>query len=263
MSPVSTFSMLLKVNPSAAKFILGGLGGLAAGVIFLAWKSDPTDAAVAGAIVLGFALMVSLMLFISKNNRMRTVLSWTVVGAFVLSVGLLFESVLQLTGAVPSLPCLVRALKVPPQVCERQFSKDVETFGPAAQSGIFIEEGPERIWLAQVVVPAPESAPADFTVYMQFVDPSDRNQMVDFGADITGEGWLVEGADMGGELVSAGPERNEVRYFHDEDKAGAIALARAFFERNPEQTIHVRDFSRLGTYSPIGQLEIWVDEIDN
>jgi hypothetical protein len=69
----------------------------------------------------------------------------------------------------------------------------------------------------------------------------------------------VEGADRGGERVSAAAGLNEVRYFNAGDAALAAALAQAVGTADPGKQVTLQDLSasRYGKSTP-GLLEVWV-----
>jgi hypothetical protein len=180
----------------------------------------------------------------------------------------LFESALQLSGKRPRVPCYIRLPIELPEVCERRLTSDVTVIGGTVSGQLLpVSGGPERIWFAQTGPIAEAALPADpalataTRVFVQFTGNIERTDSTGLSLGLAALGWQVEGADQGGELVPKGPDRNEVRFFHDADQAAAVALAQSLFALNPDILVAVRDFTRLGTYAPDGQLEVWLDQV--
>jgi hypothetical protein len=263
MTPVDSLSTLLKVNPNVGKFVFAGLGVLAAAVLLLSFGSDVNDAAVAAIYLLAFAAAATILSFISRRERMRAAICWIVIVTFGLWVIGLIESAVQLTGKLPRTPCFITLPIELPEACEARLTRDVMVVGGSANAALDL--GPERIWLAQdtgtPVAPVDPAILSTSRVFIQFTDAVTRDQTVALAQTLTEVGWTIEGKDLGGELVEAGPDDNEVRFFHPEDQAAAVALAETLFALSPTAPVRVRDFSRLGSYTPLGQLEVWLQEI--
>lgn len=106
--------------------------------------------------------------------------------------------------------------------------------------------------------PQPEPPPAA-RVFVQFAEFV-REDVIRLAADLTQQGWMVEGAERGGERTGAADGMNEVRYFNADDRANAEALALsvsgAMAGRPP---IAVKDLSatKYAQAKP-GLLEVWI-----
>jgi hypothetical protein len=265
MPPGEVIAKLLGVNRRFATFILTGLGVLAAAAIFLSYGVNIDDALIVAAYILVFAFVVTLLLAVVGDRRMRTVMGWLMVGTFALFIGGLFDATFQLSGRLPSTPCYLRILVEPPLVCENRFATTTVVIG-ATDTGLLRLPGssPERVWRVQNRTepdgtPIPPADPSA-TVYVQFGADVTRSQSIALTTALETLGWTVPDARRGGELVKRVPDRNEVRYFHPEDLASATALAHSFHAQFPGSPIYVRDFSRLFGFVPKGQLEVWVAE---
>lgn len=269
MGPVSVIQTTLKVNKSIGQFVLAGLAVLAGAALMLSWGSHKSDLAAAGIYILAFALASTILVFITKNDKMRLVLSWTLVATFTCFVGGLVESVLQFTGRVPRTACYLRLPIELPETCMRRLTVETTIIGGpsanAAPSAIQLPDtGIARIWLAQVVIDeAHAPIKASGPIFLQFGRNVERGDVIQLSNDLAASGWAIEGGEKGGELLKAVPDQNEIRFFHPEDRESAIALAKRLYELNPSSPVHVRDFSRLGSYTAKGQLEIWLNQIQN
>ena len=259
MSPLQTLSRLLKVDPKTGTFILTGLALLAASAMALAFGSNIDDAVVLAVYIMAFALAVTVLTFISRQETMRTTISWIAIAAFGGWVIGLFGSVLRMPPTLPQLPCYIRLPVELPAVCEARLTTTTIVIGSADQTFRWTPvDGPDRIWTVQDPVIPP---PADMTVVLQFTDTVPRDATIALTTTLTGLGWTISDGTAGGELVSSGPDQNEVRYFRPEDSAAAIQLAEAIYAQNPTAPIAVRDFTRLGSYAATGLLEVWLNNL--
>jgi hypothetical protein len=263
MSPLQTLSRLLKVDPKTGTFILTGLALLAAAAMALAFGSNIDDAVVLAVYILVFALAVTVLTFISRQEVMRTTLSWIAIVAFGGWVAGLFGSVLRVPPTLPQLPCYIRLPVELPAVCEARLTTTTRVIGSADNAWLMPQimdgsDGPERIWTVQ----DPDSPPpAGLTVVVQFTNAVQRDATIALTTSLTRLGWVISDGTAGGEQVSSGPDQNEVRYFRPEDSAAAIQLAEAIYAQNPNAPIAVRDFTRLGSYAQTGLLEVWLSSL--
>lgn len=261
MSPLQTLSRLLKVDPKTGTFILTGLALLAASAMALAFGSDIDDAVVLAVYILAFALAVTVLAFISRQETMRTTISWIAIAAFGGWVVGLFGSVLRMPPTLPQLPCYIRLPIELPAVCEARLTTTTIVIGNADQTWLWTPTGgPDQIWTVENHIIAP---PAEMIVVLQFTDTVSRDATITLTTALTGLGWTVSDGTAGGEQVSSGPDQNEVRYFRPEDSAAAIQLAEAIYAQNPTAPITVRDFTRLGSYAQTGLLEVWLNNLPN
>lgn len=259
MSPLQTLSRLLKVDPKTGTFILTGLALLAAAAMALAFGSNINDAVVLAVYIMVFALAVTVLTFISRQETMRTTLSWIAIIAFGGWVAGLFGSVLRMPPTLPQLPCYIRLPIELPAVCEDRLTTTTRVIGGADHVWLVPSlDGPEQIWTAQDPITPP---PADVTVVLQFTDAVSRDATITLTTALSGLGWVITDGTAGGEQVSRGPDQNEVRYFRPEDSAAAIQLAEAIYAQNPNAPIAVRDFTRLGSYTQAGLLEVWLSSL--
>ena len=262
----SLLTKLLQVDPKVGRFVLAGLTILACSALVISYGINFNDAAFVAGYLLGFALAVTILVYITNNRIMRTAVCWIAISAFDIWILGLFDSAFQITRRLPPTACYLRLPVELPEVCIERLSSDVIVIGalaPASAPGLSFGGGPEQVWLAQVdttvtLTPAPAGAAR---VFVQFHDPVTRDQTIALGTALAAAGWQVEGAERGGELVGNGTDRNEVRFFQTADEAIAIALGEAIHALAPSATVHVRDFARLGGYTPAGQLEIWLSDL--
>ena len=111
-SPAQTLSQLLKVNPKAARFLLGGLGVLACATIFLSFASDPASAYRAGGFIILLGLIVVIISNIGPTSLLMRTAGWALM---VISFGVLI--ILVYAGVMPDpspfkpIPCLLRPLQ--------------------------------------------------------------------------------------------------------------------------------------------------------
>jgi len=263
MNPVSIIQTTLKVNKPIGQFILAGLAVLAGGALILSWGSDRSDMAIAGIYILAFALASTILVAISRNEKMRLSLCWTLVIAFATFTGGMVDAAFQVSGRLPPLACFLRLPVELPETCLKRLAPKVAVIGQAS-ARLFpaSRRFPERIWLAQVALDG-TTAPSQTggPVFIQFGHDVKRPDARKLAKSLTNSGWLVEGADEGGERVDTAPNNNEVRYFHPQDHDSAVELAKLLYRLNPSTPIDVRDFSRLGAYTKEGQLEVWLTQI--
>jgi hypothetical protein len=107
-----------------------------------------------------------------------------------------------------------------------------------------------------------EPAPARHAgaVYVHFAGAIDRADVRAATNRLAQLGWQVQDRERGGERIGTAAGLNEVRYFHEEDKAAAEALARAYGTLAPwvdGQSLKIRDLSRSGAKARPGLLEVW------
>ena len=263
MDPVSVIQTTLKVNKPVGQFLLAGLAVLAGGALILSWGSDRSDMAVAGIYILAFALASSILVVITRNEKMRLSLCWTLVVAFAAFIGGLVDSAFHISGRLPPLACYLRLPVELPETCIGRLTDSVMVVGEdSARFSPASSQFPERIWLAQATVDnARSTLKTDGPVFVQFGQGVQRRDVIKLTTMLTSSGWTVEGADQGGEQVKATPGQNEVRFFHPEDRDSAVALAELLFQLNPATPVNVRDFSRLGAFTKAGQLEIWLKQV--
>lgn len=96
-------------------------------------------------------------------------------------------------------------------------------------------------------------------VFMQFAGNLQRETIVELAQALSAEGWRMQGATRGGERTAAASGLNEIRYFHQEDRLYAEALARSIMDKvDWIPSMEVRDLSRSRYNPEKGQLEIWI-----
>jgi hypothetical protein len=256
MEPVSILKELVTLNRNGAKFIYLGIAVFAAGAVVIAFNVDPWAAAKVGSVVIGFAVLLSLILYIVAHPIMRAVLAWFLVAAVVyfmlcvMAAAFPRSVVPKLVGPQPPLTCLLNVLNESVEICE---ARNAPTITIVNAPTAFLDAGPEQLWFAQN-----GTAPAGTNVYLQYPELVGRDTAQQITRGLTTQGWGVEGADLGGEMVANAPADNEVRFFKPEDQATAIDLAKSLSQLTGGQDISVRDFSKLYPYVPAGQLEIWL-----
>jgi hypothetical protein len=256
MEAVSILKELMTLNRNGAKFIYLGIAVFAAGAVVIAFNVDPWAAAKVGAVVIGFATLLTLIIYIVAHPIMRAVLAWflvTTVVYFMLCVmaaAFPRSIVPKLVGPQPPLTCLLNMLNESVEICE---ARNAPTITIVNAPTAFLDAGPDQLWFAQ-----DGTAPAGNKVYLQYAEPVGTETAKLITQGLTIQGWGVEGADLGGEMVAKAPADNEVRFFKPEDQATAIDLAKSLSQLTGGQDIAVRDFSKLYPYVPAGQLEIWL-----
>jgi hypothetical protein len=256
MDPASILKELVTLNRSGAKFIYLGIAVFAAGAIVIAFNVDPWAAAKVGGVVIAFAVLLSLILYIVAHPAMRAVLAWflvlTVVYFMLCVMAAAFpRSIIpKLVGPQPPLTCLLNVLNEPVDLCE---ARNAPTITVVNAPSAFLAPGADQLWFAQ-----DNPVPPGTTVYLQFADPVDRQTARQIAEGLATQGWGIQGANMGGEMVAKAPRDNEVRFFKAEDQASAIHLAQSLSQLTGGQDIAVRDFSKLYPYAQPGQLEIWL-----
>lgn len=268
MSPIEILSRLFKVSPKIAAFILAGMGIFAAAAIVLSLGSDINDLSVVAIYIVAFATIATVFALILNDGLMRATICWIFIGAFGgWTVGL-FDAALQISNRLPSLPCYIRMPVELPEVCEARFTENLTVIGQQQDAGLHLPDtnGPELLWFAQTdpvwpPAPADRMLAEDITIFIQFTPNIPRDQVVDLAANLGVLNWEIEGAPLGGEEVANGPKQNEVRFFHKQDSTAAVALAESLYALSPDAPIAVRDFTRLGNYTPNGQLEIWINTL--
>lgn len=262
MSPLQTLSSLLKVDPKTGTFILTGMALLAAAAMALAFGSNIDDAIVLAVYIMVFALAVTVLTFISRHEKMRTTLSWIAIVAFGGWVAGLFGSALGVPPSLPPMPCYIRLPVELPEACVARLSTTTRVIGGEDNAFLLPQivpvDGPERIWTVESHIVPP---PTDVTVVLQFTDAVSRDATIALTTTLTEMGWIISDGVAGGELVTSGPDQNEVRYFREQDSAAAVQLAEALYAQNPGTPISVRDFTRLETYAKSGLLEVWLSTL--
>jgi hypothetical protein len=263
MLPIEVLSRLFKVSPKIAAFILAGMGIFAAAAIVLSFGSDFADLSVVAIYLVVFATVASVFALILNDGLMRATLCWIFIAAFGGWTAGLFDAALQVSQRLPSLPCYIRMPIEHPQVCEARLAPTVTVIGGQQDAAL---PTPERLWFAQtdpVWPPAPVDTElaTNTLIYIQFTPDVPRDRVIDLATNLGALNWQIEGAPVGGEEVAKGPSQNEVRFFHIQDSAAAVALAESLYALNPDAPVSVRDFTRLGRYAKNGQLEIWVNAL--
>ncbi len=112
-----------------------------------------------------------------------------------------------------------------------------------------------------LVTPVNQDEPQfDNPVYVQFAGALSRKRITKASESLVDSGWNVQGADRGGERTISAYGLNEVRFFADEDRAAALALAdqyNALANWLGSETMSVRDLSDADFNPQDGLLEIW------
>ena len=268
MSPIQILSRLFKVSPTIAAFIFAGMGVFAAAAIVLSLGSDISDLSVVAIYLVVLAAIATVLAFILNDGLMRATICWICITAFGgWTVGL-FDSALQLSGRLPSLPCYIRLPVSHPEECMARFAPTVAEIGGPQQDTLDLPgiDGPETLWFAQLVTepPIPHADPTiaqSAKVFLHFTPDVQPDEVEALADNLTALDWPIPEGQARGELVTNGPKRNEVRYFHPSDNEAALALAETLYALSPDTPVSVRDFSRLGSFVPDGQFEIWVNAL--
>jgi hypothetical protein len=254
MEAVSILKELVTLNRNGAKFIYLGIAVFAAGAVVIAFNVDPWAAAKVGGVVIGFALLLSLILYIVAHPTMKAVLAWFLVAAVVyfmlcvMAAAFPRSIVPKIVGPQPPLTCLLNMLNESVEVCE---ARNAPTVTVVNAPSAYLAPGPERLWFAQDNLP-----PAGNMVYLQFAKPENQETAKQIMDGLATEGWGVQTAELGQERSLSTSTETEVRFFKLEDQATAIDLAQSLSQLTGGQEIAVRDFSKLYPYAQAGQFEI-------
>lgn len=261
MSPLLALKNFIKFDPETARFIYAGLVVFAVGAVVIGFGVDQWAAAKVGAVAIVFALVLSLVMYIAKHPVMKAVLGWMLVvtfGYFLLCVtASIFPRgpIVHLVGPQPPFTCYLGLIAVAPvsvEECEARNAPTVAEIGGNGQSS-WMPSGPDRLWFAQA-----SAVPENAKIFLQFGEAAKRDLAKSIAGGLLAEGWAVQGADLGGELVTAVPDANEVRFFKPEDRQAAIDLATSLSQLTGGEGVAVRDFSRLYPLAAEGQLEVWL-----
>jgi len=244
MPAIDVFTNLLKVNPIVGRFI-------AAGVLVLA----------AAAIVQGFGYSMDVLIRMSI---------YIIVFAFIITIlANLKGIVIRILGWVFTLGFVLWSTAALAQIIS---NNAISWIAPAQcliypmSSGCSLAATNRALSPAIPASPGPGSDTAGLEnqvdrVFIQFAGSINRSNVVAFAETLVGEGWPVKGADRGGERTISAIGLNEVRYFHQEDKDAAEALAETTSRISPAgHSLKVRDLSET-SYSredTEGLLEIWI-----
>ena len=90
-------------------------------------------------------------------------------------------------------------------------------------------------------------------VYLHIQDPSQSADAREYAAILRDAGAHVSDVEI---MVADGPRRNQLRYFHREDRPEAVILARKLSRGN---TVHLLDLSKeYGDSVPMRRYELWL-----
>ena len=246
--PVKFFMTPGNVNKPVALFLFGGW--LALNVAAAIYNAD-LGISFQGllALLLVLSLVVGALAILPRLPKV--LLGWLMVILFAGWLVVVFVQVATSSGFTPPLApvnCLLGPLG---SDCNRSLSIEANTSGIAP--------------LPPVVVPPPSfldvSAAKVFVQFAGFV----RQDVVAISTALAKDGWNIQGADQGGERLSAAAGLNEVRFFHSEDAGLANELASALKAKMAAEGrgIVVKDLSGLPEFAakaPKGLLEIWISK---
>ncbi|MGB5558126.1 MAG: hypothetical protein WBN04_08940 [Paracoccaceae bacterium] len=268
MTPVAIIQKLLQVNPTVAKFILAGLGVLAAASLAVTWIGGNPQALYLAGYILGLAFLATIIAFVANNRWMCLVLGWAVTGTFIAFLVGLVDSAVGLSGRLPTPACYVRIIFEAPQTCEQRLIPSIEITSLDAPDAspwhwqIAAVRSDARLWRAQADAGTqPRATPYDKgPIALQVAADVPTESAIALSQTLASLGWPVADGDMGGEKVTKHPDQNEVRFFDESAAEDAMALAHAIKAQRPDARIVVRDFSHSGLIAPSGLLEIWLNE---
>ncbi|KEJ95452.1 hypothetical protein SAMN05444149_102157 [Pseudosulfitobacter pseudonitzschiae] len=266
MTPIEFLQSLLKLNRGGTILIMTGLGVLAAAAIAVSWMGGGQNVITLALYILGFGVIAAILTFVVSNPLMKTVLGWMFVVVFGVILFCAFDSVIQITGRTPSPPCWRTILEEPPRICEARFengqqgnsfavSSDAPDL-PAQPAGNTSEISGTPITDAPVIVAGP--APAPPVIHLQFTPPITRTTSREIARDLADNGWDIAGGSQGGEEVTRGPSRTQIRYYSADYAENARWLARDLSARLDGAEILVNDFSQAGLIAQPNLLEIWL-----
>ncbi len=266
MTPIDFLQSILKLNRAGTILIMTGLGVVAAGAVAVSWIGGGQNVITLAVYILGFGLVATVLTFVVSNPLMKTVMGWMFVAVLGLILFCAFDSVIQMTGRTPSPPCWRTIFEEPPHVCKARFEA-----GEKGNSFSVTSNTPEAVEtpvLPPVAVdgmPPPEepvivagSGTEPPLIYMQFTPPVTRDTSKDIAADLADSGWNIAGADQGGEEVSRGPSKTQIRYYSADYAENAKWLARDLSARLDGADVLVNDFSEAGLIARPNLLEVWL-----
>ncbi|MCB6178274.1 hypothetical protein LHP98_09040 [Rhodobacter sp. Har01] len=260
LDPVSAVQTSLGINRTATKIAIGGFVVMALAIGLMQMLDNDTLSfwQLLAALV---ALIVVMMVLTQLPLLARRLLCW------VMTLCLTFVAVTATAQAITfnGIPWLA------PSTCILSFhlAPSCVISGPAAGSGPAI--GGAGLSLAgaaqagtlpqaQLLGLADLAGQDTARVFIQFAGYS-RGWAEKLAAALVQSGWQVQGADRGGERISAAAGLNEVRYFHPSDAELAAALAKAAQDWRAGAPVGVVDLSatKFGRSEP-GLLEVWISE---
>jgi hypothetical protein len=254
LDPIAAIQTSLGINKPATVLTLGGFVVMAA-AIGIAQMSDD-DSLTFWQLLVGLLGLIVIMMALTQLPLLaRRVIAWVLTACFsfiaITATGqaVTFNSCPRLASATCILSfhmassCTVSRPRAPEEV-----------------TGAVVPEAPGTEFAAGVVLTGIQfTQGAEERVYIQFAGYK-RDWVVDLAKRLAATGWLVEGAERGGERIAAAAGMNEVRFFHAADAERAAALAAAV-SPVPEGGLKVVDLSQGSYAQPApGLLEIWVSE---
>jgi hypothetical protein len=250
MTPTDVLQKLLATNKTASRFILAGLGLIAAAAVAVTWIGDNPNAILLAAYILGFAFVVSITAFIVSNPRLRSVLGWVFTGIFTLFLLGLVDSAIGLSGRLATPACYIRMFWEDPRACQaRLYPAEKVPPAPAPTADV-----------APASAPVPDAAvPAQpGEIYLQYRAGLDRTRMIALTRALADQGWTVANGETGGEPGDPIPDQNEVRFFDAASHDAAFRLASALNAMPGTPAFVVIDLAQSGYIVPPGHIEIWV-----
>ena len=289
MTPIDYLQSLLGVNKTAARFIMSGLGLIAAATIAVGWIGDGANAMTLAFYIMGFAAAVAIVSFVVSNQRMKTALGWMLIVTFGLTLCIAVDSVLQLSGRTPYPVCLRAMLEVPPRTCMQRFAdgstgetvtaavapepSPVEAIimrGPTITTNGSVARQPpqqqqQQQQADQPAPPVPDQPvierappPPELRVYVHYRRPVTAETARAVSAALDTAGYVIPSGVDGAQQVSAAPSRNTVRYYGAAYADQAETLALDVSEALEGKPVTVQDFSTSGLVAPEYLMEVWI-----
>ena len=277
LTPTSVLEKLFKVDPGVARVLLIGLGVFAAIALVGAWQIDesrilPTFVWLAAGYVI-FAFLANMPGWLSTFLGSFACLGFAAyVGIFAVQlVGQnVFTPPMMAAGCffspaqrgcpmnlVPQRPAPAMVAAIAPTVPPEPGEDPALSFGDAAPGGL-PAPAPPRAWNGPSEQPTFRAGSGEtYRVYVQYSDRGLAADRVQALAQVLADsGWWVA-SDL--DALASAYGLNEVRYFHEQDRPAALALADEVAEMAPWlDSVRVRDFTRAGEDVRPGLLELWI-----
>lgn len=257
MSPVAVIETLLRVNKPAAAFLLAGLGVIAASAVAVTWIGGNQNAMSLGFYILGFAVLVTVLMFVVGNERMRAALGWILVSAFALFMIGLVDAAAQITGRMPIPACYLKILTEDPRTCQEKLGGRTTVTGP--QDAVTVEPAstPSTQPIREPASSDPVT-PMPGKVVLHYAPGVDADIMTRLSLLLADKGWPVEDPASGGVQVKNSPSSSQIRFYDDASRKAAFQLASLVSTTLNHPRVAVRNFSGSGLIADPGLLEIWI-----
>ena len=240
MNPFDVFTKLLKINPTAGKFLSIGLMLLAASAIIASFGVAEDTLYRTGGFIIGFSVLILILM--NFNGLIIRVLSWALVISFLMWSGAVLAQIL--TGNAISWFATSQCLTSP----------------WSNSCAIIANSKPDKPQVSISNLNSSNLQASVKRVVVHFAGSIERDQAIEFSKSLLAEKWPINNPKPGGIRTGNADGLNEVRYFHEADSAAAKALAAVASAQLPvDKKLGTRDLSKTqySTAKTKGLLEIW------